>query len=144
MLFLGGFSLKLVLPGQPFTKKNSQRIIVNRRTGKPLILPSKRYREYADAACRHLKAQYRGPAFEGPVEVCAVYYLASRSRWPDLVGLLQATGDILEEAGVITNDRNIVSWDGSRIAGVSENPRAEIEIREVSDEKRQCISGLAG
>jgi len=144
MQSLGGPFLRIVVPGQPFTKKNSQRIIVNRRTGKPLILPSKRYREYADAACLHLKAQYRGPALEGPVTVCAVYYLASRSRWPDLVGLLQATGDILEEAGVITNDRNIVSWDGSRIAGVSPNPRAEIEIREVSDEKRQCISGLAG
>jgi len=78
------------------------------------------------------------------VVVCAVYWLASRSRWPDLVGLLQATGDILEEAGVIANDRNIVSWDGSRIAGVSPNPRAEIELREVSHEKQRSISGLGG
>jgi len=50
-------------------------------------------------------------------------------RKPDLLGLLQATADILEKAQIIDNDRNVVSFDGSRIMGVDkQNPRVEIEI----------------
>ena len=48
---------------------------------------------------------------------------------PDLLNLEQATADILEKARVIENDKNIVSFDGSRIAGIDkENPRTEIII----------------
>lgn len=36
------FTIKL----PPITKKNSQRIAINRRTGKPFILPSEKYKEY--------------------------------------------------------------------------------------------------
>ena len=50
-------------------------------------------------------------------------------RRPDLLNLEQATADILEKARVIENDKNIVSFDGSRIAGIDkENPRTEIII----------------
>ena len=50
---------------------------------------------------------------------------------PDLLNLLQASADIVEKAGVIENDRNIVSFDGSRIVGKDkENPRVEIYIEE--------------
>ena len=50
-------------------------------------------------------------------------------RVPDLINLLQATADILEKARVIEDDKNIISFDGSRIIGVDkENPRVEIEI----------------
>jgi hypothetical protein len=31
---------------------------------------------------------------------------------------------------VIADDREIVSWDGSRIMGTSPNPRVEIAIKE--------------
>ena len=48
---------------------------------------------------------------------------------PDLLNLEQATADILQKAGVIENDKNIYSFDGSRIAGVDKaNPRTEIII----------------
>jgi len=57
----------------------------------------------------------------------------NRSK-PDLINLEEATADILEVAGVVENDRNIVSWDGSRIMGIDrDNPRVEIEIQEVQD-----------
>jgi len=55
--------------------------------------------------------------------------MPSYQSWPDLMGLYQATADILQKAGIIKNDRDIVSFDGSRIAGIdSGNPRVEIEI----------------
>jgi Holliday junction resolvase RusA-like endonuclease len=58
--------------------------------------------------------------------------MPDRRSKPDLINLEEATADILEAAGIIINDRNIVGWDGSRIAGVdAKNPRVEIEIEEV-------------
>lgn len=121
----------IVLPGQPKTKKNSQKIIVNQRTGRPQVVQSAHYRQYEKNCLEYLRFTYRGPRFEGPIRVTARYYLENGHR-PDLINLLQATCDILEKAHVIANDRDIMSLDGSKIAGVDrKNPRVEIEIEEV-------------
>jgi Holliday junction resolvase RusA-like endonuclease len=62
------------------------------------------------------------------ISLKALYYLKDK-RIPDLINLLQATCDILEKARVIENDKNIISFDGSRIIGVDKaNPRVEIKI----------------
>lgn len=37
--------------------------------------------------------------FDKPIHVCCWYWLPDRWWWPDLIGLLQATSDILETAG---------------------------------------------
>lgn len=119
---------ELILPGRPVTKKNHGVIASN---GRPRLLPSKAYREY-ETSCLWFLKRYWGPRFGGPVHITAQYWMPDRRSWPDLVGLLQATGDILQKAGIIANDRQIVSWDGSRIAGVDElRPRTEITITEV-------------
>lgn len=115
---------RLIIPGQPITKKNSQ--VVRCIQGKPLVQASKAYRAYERSALKIIQGT-PGQTFSGPVKVRVLYWLRNRRR-PDLTNLLQATADILEKAGVIDNDRNIVSWDGSRIAGVSNTPRAEIKI----------------
>lgn len=121
--------VRIILPGRPMTKKNHQRVI--RAGNRPYIIQSKAYEEYEAICLWHLQ-RYKFQ-FEGKqVAVKALYWLPNRRGWPDLTGLLQATGDILERAQVIDNDRLIVSWDGSRIAGVDkEKPRAEIVIQEV-------------
>jgi Holliday junction resolvase RusA-like endonuclease len=120
----------IVLPGRPITKKNSQQIIYNRRTKKRQVVQSEYYQAYEEACLWHLK-KYR-VKYTGPVQVTARYWMPNRRSWPDLMGLLQATADILEAAGIIENDRDIVSLDGSRIMGVDkENPRAEIRIKEI-------------
>jgi Holliday junction resolvase RusA-like endonuclease len=60
--------------------------------------------------------------------------MPNRKSWPDLIGLLQATCDILEKAEIIVNDQYVTSLDGSRIVGVNkDNPRVEIEINEMGD-----------
>lgn len=121
---------KLIITGQPVTKKNST--VVRCLNGKPLVLPSKAYRAYEKHAIRLLKAE-AGQTFSGLIAVRVLYWLKDNRR-PDLTNLLQATADILEKAGMITNDRNIVSWDGSRIMGTDrDNPRAEIEITAISN-----------
>lgn len=118
----------IVILGRPATKKNSGRIV---RCGKfPKLLPSKAYEEYEQSALWQLKACRE--RYDGPVSVKALYWMPDRRSWPDWSGLTQATGDILQKAGIIRNDRDIVHWDGTRIAGVDkQRPRVEIEIREV-------------
>lgn len=123
--------MKLVLYGRPITKKNHQEICYNLATKRRFVQQSKRYLDYEEACLWQLKT-YRGEVIGGPVQVTALYWLPDRRSWPDLCGCLQATGDILQKARIITNDKFIVSWDGSRIAGVDrENPRVEITIKEV-------------
>ncbi|MBU2703664.1 Holliday junction resolvase RusA-like endonuclease [Sporomusaceae bacterium BoRhaA] len=119
---------KLIIPGRPATKKNSSRIV---RMGKRrAILPSEAFERYQDEALLHLKKYKQN--YDGPVHVCCRYWLPDKRWWPDLVGLLQATSDILEKAGILENDRLIEDYDGSRIVGLDkQNPRAEIEILRV-------------
>lgn len=38
------------IPLPPVTKKNSQRILTNRATGRPFVAPSKQYKDYEDKA----------------------------------------------------------------------------------------------
>ena len=139
---------RFVIYGQPATKKNSATLAYGRGRGArpiPTLLPSKAYRAY-EKHCRDalasLRLQTDLPHYEGPVWIIAHYYLESRAHWPDLIGLEQATADIIsDEYKVInhkrtltqewipTDDRIIKSWDGSKIAGIDrENPRIEIRI----------------
>ena len=71
---------------------------------------------------------YRGDTITDHINLQALYYMPTKTR-PDLNNLLGATADILQKAKVIENDKNIVSFDGSHIAGVDKvNPRTEITI----------------
>jgi hypothetical protein len=72
----------------------------------------------------------------------AKYWLKNRAHWPDLVGLEQATADLMSDEykvifgkrqlikrWLLADDRIIKQWGKSRIAGVDpQNPRVEITI----------------
>lgn len=126
--------MEIVILGQPRTKKNSSRIaLIN---NKRVLLPSKAFKEYEKVALMQLA---RVQAVHGPVSVLCRYYLQNRAHWPDLVGLLQATSDILQAAGVIDDDKYIVNYDGSMIAGIDkDNPRAEITITPINENSILC------
>lgn len=126
--------MEIVIQGQPRTKKNSSRIVlINNRH---VLLPSKAYKAYERVA--HIQLA-RVQAVHGPVSVLCRYYLQDRAHWPDLVGLLQATSDILQAAGVIDDDKYIVNYDGSMIAGLDKNnPRVEIIIHQITENSVLC------
>lgn len=110
----------------PVTKKNSQQIIYNRRTGRPMVIPSKKYLQYEKDAKWFLPA---AEAIEEPVNIKAVFYMPTRRR-VDLVNLQEALLDVLVKHGVIADDNsNIVfSMDGSYVDYDKENPRTEVTI----------------
>lgn len=53
--------------------------------------------------------------YVGPVHVCAVYTPHDYRWMPDLSGMEESVGDALEVAGIVDNDRQVRSWDGSKI-----------------------------
>lgn len=124
-----------VIKGRPITKKNS-----SRWAGRGKLLPSASYKAYAEAAVWQLKEQMRrqdlDPSGREPIPyamaVTCHYWMPNRQSWPDLVGLLQATSDILQEAGIIQDDGLIVDYGNSHIEGISkENPKVDITIRTI-------------
>lgn len=121
--------MKFTIPVAPITKKNHQQII--RVKGKPMVIPSKQYRQYEKDCAPFLRAA----GIDKPVNVKAVYYMPTRRR-VDLVNLHESLCDVLVRYGVISDDNSkiIVSMDGSRVMYDKDNPRTEVEIEEVEQQ----------
>ena len=121
-------TLHIWLPGDPRTKKNSQQI--RRRGDRHWIAPSDAYRQYAADCVLQIPSEAR-LHIDKPVNVQCVYHMATR-RKVDLVNLLEATLDILVEAGVLADDNSRIaaSHDGSRVQYDRERPGVEIIITE--------------
>lgn len=121
----------LTLPGEPRTKKNSPRILKNRKTGASFVAPSQNYIYYRNSCIIFLRRCSGIPAqpLTVPCNVCVLYYMPTRRR-VDLLNLLEASLDILVDAGILEDDNSciVVSHDGSRVLYDKENPRAEITI----------------
>lgn len=121
-----------IVEGAPVTKKNSLRVLKNRRTGKRFVAQSVQHNSWAEKAVWQLKAQRWGmKAISAPVNMAAVVYREKATG--DLLNYLAAVSDALEKAGIVENDRLIVSLDGSRMAKDKARPRVEIELRMVAD-----------
>lgn len=122
---LGETEYKIVLLGRPITKKNHGQTMMCGNVKKQI--PSKAFIPYQNN-CLYQLMQYKKGIVDA-VNVRALYWMPDRRSWPDLVGLMQGTADILEKAHTLENDRQICSWDGTRIMGLDpKNPRVEIYI----------------
>lgn len=113
--------------GNPKTKKNSSQIIMNQRTGRPMVIPSKAYKQYEKDCGMQLNG--KGLKINYPVNLKAVYYRKDR-RKVDLSNLHEALQDILVKYGVLEDDNYtiVASHDGSCVRIDKENPRTEVEI----------------
>jgi Holliday junction resolvase RusA-like endonuclease len=129
---------KIIIYGQSITKKNSVNLVdigkqcpCCRRKARSIPLPSKAFKAYE----KLVRAQLATYPYQhkGPVEISCLYWLQT-ARMPDLNNLLAATADILQAARIIEDDKDIVSWDGSRIMGKDvKSPRVEITIIELKE-----------
>jgi Holliday junction resolvase RusA-like endonuclease len=117
------FAVKL----PPISKKNSQQILNNPRTGKPFIMPSKKYKEYEKAALWFIP---KGETINRPVNVKCLFYMPTRRKC-DLVNMQEAILDVMVKAGLLADDNfSIVqSMDGSRVLYDKEHPRTEVYIQ---------------
>lgn len=110
----------------PRTKKNHGRIISNPKTGKPMYIPSKEYKDYEHDAAWFMP---HTETVREPVNIKALFYMPTHRR-VDLVNLEQALLDILVKYDVIEDDNSqiVASMDGSRVMYDKENPRTEVII----------------
>ena len=151
-----------IILSAPRTKKNSATMIGVHTTAKPVLLPSKAYRKWFKTAMtqvpilRRMALNQFGDGslpLAGPIEVKALFYRKVASG--DLLGYEQALADFIQEplaskknpgklkrngAGLIKDDRQIVSWDGSRLMKDARDPRIEFWITALPGEQFSLLT----
>lgn len=134
----------VVVSGAPRTKKNHG--ILTTAGGRPRMFPSKPWTTWAKEALVFINdhplvnipnvgPMLRTPSRTRPwqplerlLNCTAIFY--RQTFGGDAVGFYQGLADLLEHRGVVLNDSQIVSWDGSRLLKDAQNPRTEIVLTE--------------
>ena len=122
-----------IIPLNPKTKKNNQKIIKNRKTGAFMIVQNDAYKKYENESGWFLLKRPSEPISQ-PVNIKCLFYRNSEIRC-DLTNLLEAIDDILVKYGIIADDNFhiVYSHDGSRVFVDRNNPRTEIVIEDISE-----------
>ena len=116
--------LELVLLFAPRTKKGHTTLGIKQSAG---------YTRFKNAVVKHLASlttQLGLPLPERRYNCAAVFYVDNDAA--DTVGLMQGLADALENAGVLTNDRQIATWDGTRQELARLNPRVELTLTPIA------------
>ena len=137
-----GESITFVLPVTPRTKKNHGSVI--KRGGRKFHIPSEAYSTMESLVSEWAKTSLatdanKLPVLDGskairaallclaqPLNCAAIFYRDANRG--DAVGYYQGLADALESAGVLSNDKWIVQWDGSRLAKDAKRPRIEVTL----------------
>lgn len=114
------------------SKKNSQQILINSRTGKPFVGQSKLYKNF-ERECSYFLKKYESN-ISYPVNLKCTFYVPNK-RKRDLTNLENAIADILVKYKVLQDDNyNIIqSWDGSRIIYEKNREETVIEITKLEE-----------
>lgn len=97
---------------------------------RPMMLPSANYQIWHHGATKAAlpvleKLRTYLPITTAVHVLAKVYREADQGDW---CGYMQGIGDWMEHAGVLLNDRQIASWDGSRLYKDADNPRVELWV----------------
>ena len=97
------------------SKKNSQRIVYNKNTKRPMIIQSEIYKNF-ERECGYFLKKYQKNIITYPVNLKCLFYVSDK-RKRDLTNLENAIADILVKYKILEDDNyNIIAgWDGSRI-----------------------------
>jgi len=119
--------LKIEIPLLTRSKKNSQEIIYNPHTHKPMIIQSKIYRNF-ERECGYFLSIYQSN-INYPIGLKCTFIVPDK-RKRDLTNLENAIADILVKYKVLEDDNyNIINnWDGSRIVYKKGIEKTIIEI----------------
>lgn len=123
--------MKLTYRGVVYSKKNSKSIIKNRRTGKPMIVASKKAKDMEKNMAREFSAQCGSLlAINMPSSVYMKLYRKDNIK-RDLDNVATSVLDGLVRGNVIADDNySIVKSIHIEDCGVDKNnPRVEIEIK---------------
>jgi Holliday junction resolvase RusA-like endonuclease len=100
--------MKIVIEGRPISKKN------HRRNFGHTSLPSVAYAKFQQHALWQLKGLKE--KFNGEVIVNYIFYMKGRLD-TDCDNMIGGVNDILQDAGIIDNDKNIIAGSFRKIPG---------------------------
>ena len=131
MLKVETVAIHFTVPLTPISKKNSQQILTNPKTGRPFIMPSKKYKEYEKDAMWFIP---KGETINKPVNVKCLFYMPTRRKC-DLGNMQEAILDVMVKAGLLADDNYSIvqSMDGSRVLYDKSNPRTEVYITDAEE-----------
>lgn len=124
--------MKIIIPVIPRSKKNSQQIIINPRTKRPMIIQSKLYANYERECGKFLK-KYKS-SIDYSINLKVEFYVPDKRR-RDIANYVEAIQDILVKYEVLKDDNHniVTSLDGTRMYIDKLNPRVEIEITKLEE-----------
>jgi Holliday junction resolvase RusA-like endonuclease len=126
-------TISIWIDGQPPRKSNSRQIVINRRTGKPFSIKSAEARRWVQDAILQIPAKDKRAVGSQDSPIAITFTVVYSSRRPDLSTELVL--DMLEEAGVISNDRHVYERHSYKLFD-KDNPGVGIAI--------QAMDGKAG
>lgn len=124
------------LPKPPRTKKNHGSVKYSFRKQRKVHVPSEAWSTWL-AWCQTAMPEIRRAAEAAgvglPITIdvnCrAVFY--RQTEVGDAVGYYQGLADVLERLGVVRNDIQIVSWDGTRLRKDADDPRTVVILEPI-------------
>lgn len=123
---------RCVIPTRCRVKKNSQKVVSVRTSAgytKRKVNTPQYMRWRAEALPAIIRA--RGVAFDAidfPVNIAFKFYFKDHQNEPDLSALIEGPQDELQTCGILTNDKLVYGYDGSRKIFGDKNERTVIEI----------------
>ncbi|SRR5258706_359776 len=128
----------LVVDGAPRTKKTSNILAKAGRRGRGIVLPSKAWTAWTKSAKIEVDVGVQVPCWQ-PIALmqpvhskvnCRAFFYREADRG-DAVGYYQGLADLLQKRTVVVNDRQIISWDGSRLLKDAARPRVELWLEAI-------------
>lgn len=126
----------LTIVGPPRTKKTHNVLATAGR--RMIVLPSKAWSRWVKSAAidftdpQVATAWYANGPILCPVSCRALFYRDALRG--DLVGYMQGLADLLEQREILTNDRLIESWDGTRLLLDRARPRVDVLITPIEEQ----------
>lgn len=104
------------LLGRVASKKNSKRL-VRLKSGRVIPISSKAWMEFAKTAIKEVKSLYNSnEPIKAPYYIEYVFHLKGKGR-VDLDNMIAGINDILQEAGVISDDNEVVRIKATKVLG---------------------------
>jgi Holliday junction resolvase RusA-like endonuclease len=112
---MSNFETKMVILAPVRSKKNSRRIAVS-KTGKKMSLPSKAYEEFREKAMWEMREQNVVKNIMPPYRITYVFRIKGNLNI-DIDNAMASINDVLEDYGVIEDDKMVVSTRAIKRSG---------------------------